>query len=583
MPWIDLNGEKKKVACGPCIRGHRSSKCDHKDRVLLEVRKPGRPLSSCPHPPGSCSCERVLVNYTVPKKSDCNCSNGTTPVSASANTTGNASHRVQKPRQKRASTSVTPAAVARALKDQPVLTEDGLFNGESNPPSETASVTFSASERSNNASSPPSSSHSIDIDSQSDIKTETKGANDTSAPQKSCCTGSTAVTTTKEDTTTPNTASTTASCCRGAGNEIDAEPPQKSCCSGPKKPPPLTSNGAAQPVPHVINTIYPPYSPFHQHPNGIPTAPPPTHSPYMAYPPHGNGPVMNSSGYMPTMPYQTYFPYQMQFPPVHNNPTNGDGSIGHNCNCGDSCACLGCASHPRNDTTREYIRYYSQFLGPPGMARPPPYHIANHYMSSGPPNGHFPYHRPVPSNGNAVPQLIMPQYAPPDMHPGPAYSSQPPHTWQMNPSHSSVQTTPAAEFENFNFNQAPTPLKMNGRSTPDTEFRCSTTPTHQNMSRSNSCAEYVENDRSQEASPTAGANSPTLSPSSFFLQSLELPGCDDPTGTCQCGDGCECVGCLTHGGHDGVPLVPDTGGQNGLDFSLDGNYTLDDAFADAPS
>lgn len=27
--------------------------------------------------------------------------------------------------------------------------------------------------------------------------------------------------------------------------------------------------------------------------------------------------------------------------------------------------------------------------------------------------------------------------------------------------------------------------------------------------------------------------------------------CTDSTGTCQCGDGCSCVGCLTHSGHDG--------------------------------
>jgi hypothetical protein len=47
---------------------------------------------------------------------------------------------------------------------------------------------------------------------------------------------------------------------------------------------------------------------------------------------------------------------------------------------------------------------------------------------------------------------------------------------------------------------------------------------------------------------------PTLSPSSYFWNQMVLPGCNDATGTCQCGDGCECVGCLTHGGHNGVQL-----------------------------
>lgn len=45
----------------------------------------------------------------------------------------------------------------------------------------------------------------------------------------------------------------------------------------------------------------------------------------------------------------------------------------------------------------------------------------------------------------------------------------------------------------------------------------------------------------------------TLSPSSFLLQQFTLPGCNDVTGTCACGDGCECPGCLTHSGHNREP------------------------------
>jgi len=47
---------------------------------------------------------------------------------------------------------------------------------------------------------------------------------------------------------------------------------------------------------------------------------------------------------------------------------------------------------------------------------------------------------------------------------------------------------------------------------------------------------------------------PTLSPSSYFWNQVTLPGCSDASGTCQCGDGCACVGCLTHGGHTGQQL-----------------------------
>jgi hypothetical protein len=55
-------------------------------------------------------------------------------------------------------------------------------------------------------------------------------------------------------------------------------------------------------------------------------------------------------------------------------------------------------------------------------------------------------------------------------------------------------------------------------------------------------------------SDSIGEETPTLSPSSYFWNQMVLPGCNDATGTCQCGDGCECVGCLTHGGHNGVQL-----------------------------
>ncbi|KAF3919006.1 hypothetical protein ABW20_dc0110500 [Dactylellina cionopaga] len=72
MPMID----GVKYACEPCMRGHRSSKCSHQDRILIKVRKPGRPLSSCPHEAGSCSCE--VASVAIPKIS-ANCPCGTPP------------------------------------------------------------------------------------------------------------------------------------------------------------------------------------------------------------------------------------------------------------------------------------------------------------------------------------------------------------------------------------------------------------------------------------------------------------------------------------------------------------------------
>lgn len=96
---------------GPCIRGHRSSKCDHRDRVLVEVRKPGRPLSSCPHPSGSCSCERVVINYTIPKTSECACPSDVPQPTPFATNSG----RVQKSRNRKSST-FNSATLEKAIK-----------------------------------------------------------------------------------------------------------------------------------------------------------------------------------------------------------------------------------------------------------------------------------------------------------------------------------------------------------------------------------------------------------------------------------------------------------------------------------
>ncbi|KAK6082874.1 RNA helicase-like protein [Seiridium cupressi] len=45
---------RRKISCMPCINGHRSSKCDHaRKRNMYYVRKAGRPVTRCQHPPCS--------------------------------------------------------------------------------------------------------------------------------------------------------------------------------------------------------------------------------------------------------------------------------------------------------------------------------------------------------------------------------------------------------------------------------------------------------------------------------------------------------------------------------------------------
>ncbi|CEP12291.1 hypothetical protein [Parasitella parasitica] len=41
------DGTEKKFACIRCIKGHRSSKCTHEKRELIEIKRKGRPVSQC--------------------------------------------------------------------------------------------------------------------------------------------------------------------------------------------------------------------------------------------------------------------------------------------------------------------------------------------------------------------------------------------------------------------------------------------------------------------------------------------------------------------------------------------------------
>ncbi|RUS14842.1 hypothetical protein BC938DRAFT_477181 [Jimgerdemannia flammicorona] len=44
---VFLNGVK--YACATCIKGHRSSQCQHSERPLFEIKKKGRPITQCSH------------------------------------------------------------------------------------------------------------------------------------------------------------------------------------------------------------------------------------------------------------------------------------------------------------------------------------------------------------------------------------------------------------------------------------------------------------------------------------------------------------------------------------------------------
>ena len=71
MP-TDESGQR--WACYTCIHGHRAQICQHYDRWMLAVKKPGRP-SKCQHPDKICDCEssRMVLTVAIPREKPCQC------------------------------------------------------------------------------------------------------------------------------------------------------------------------------------------------------------------------------------------------------------------------------------------------------------------------------------------------------------------------------------------------------------------------------------------------------------------------------------------------------------------------------
>jgi hypothetical protein len=278
-----------------------------------------------------------------------------------------------------------------------------------------------------------------------------------------------------------------------------------------------------------------------------------------------NVPIYNHmmSGFQPSTPVPPT--------PTQNEPNhNGHHESGHNCHCGDTCSCFGCADHPSNATMTEYVRLMHHYMSTGGFgAMPPPtYDLPTYPQHSG-------YGAEAPQNmGFHPPPANFSPFSPDQMvfqatvnaaintptTPGPSMNH-----WQQAPVHTPSTTEP--QF----FNPIPA-----SRQTP---LQVKTEEPAENSPFADSPSDGKDGD------------TPTLSPSAYMWQELVLPGCNDATGTCQCGDGCECVGCLTHGGHNGVPLDPPTAAEDaaftefmaGNEIGGNGVGLATGTFSEAPS
>ncbi|KAF1945902.1 hypothetical protein EJ02DRAFT_13142 [Clathrospora elynae] len=532
--WAEVHGERKKVACGPCIRGHRSSKCDHRDRVLIEVRKPGRPLSDCPHPSGSCACDRVVINYTIPKSSECAC--------PSATIVGNI--RIQKSRRK--STAVNSSSLEKAIRA-------GL-----DAETDTSSFTHTPSETSgsNTASLPSSASSTPRL-----LPVQSAGVSSYSQPKpapepvqkKSCCSGPS-----NQGSALSNIQSNAMqkkSCCSGPSNQGSAfsnvqsnAMQKKSCCSGPSNQGSALSNvhsNAMQQYGQQYKFPAQPQPGFPQYQNFDPHMARPTTLPYNL-----GAPIYNHSA------AAYHQPAAVPMSPLSRGPMSPHGAgahIGqrppeHNCHCGESCSCFGCAAHPNNATMMEYVRAMARYqhTGDFGGMAPPLYDMPTYPHQPG-----FGAEAAQPMNFNYIQQgmptlsqTAMNFQASLDMSALSNVSTAMPGSWQQPPYSDPINFT------------MPTPAQNH---LPSKLEHYEATP----------AADSPGDGKEEET--------PTLSPSSYFWNEMSLPGCSDATGTCQCGEGCACVGCITHGGHTGVHLEsPATTENNAFpDFSADAGLNLD--------
>ncbi len=468
----------------------------------MEVRKPGRPLSSCPHPTGSCSCERVVINYTIPKTSECACPSERAQSAAVAG-----SSRISKP--KRRSTAIHPSSLEKAIKaSQDNETDTSSYN---TPTERSAS----------NEASPPSSASST----PRILPTQKEEVS-------SCCKSKAA----------PPVVTQSGGCCSGKAKKQPQlpAPPVKSCCSDKSqqnKSPKFQHAGhtIGQHIQFQVQPQFrtPQYQSFPQQTS-------------RGLPPFGFGaPIYNhaAAAYQQSMAMPLHGGMQgplSHHPNGHQVPQRNPE---HNCHCGEGCTCFGCAAHPNNATMMEYVRLMAEFqyTGAFGGQQAPLYDMPT-----------YPHH---PGFGA-------------ETSPAMSFSSLPQPYASPNPVHVPFQASLDATVMAGTSLNISSPWRQPSIPTPSIEHSefldsATATPTEaQNkieMVTPPSPAAVVAT--SPVADSPSGSNeeeTPTLSPSSFFWNEMVLPGCNDATGTCQCGDGCECVGCLTHGGHNGIALAPPT-------------------------
>ncbi|KAI1651211.1 uncharacterized protein F4817DRAFT_178877 [Daldinia loculata] len=401
MPII--NGQK--MACEPCIRGHRSTKCAHLgDRMLLPVRKPGRPLSTCPHPPGKpCQCRNVTA--ALPKGGSCRCggsppskTNGT-PAIVKAEPSDNpplsptkqASFRIQKPTAKpnrKQSTDASASALQRMNANSL-----NLIGASSVLPASPANVIASSADYTNYIPPLQNGSHQypsypqiasrLDRQLDSSLLALNNGLSNISPtqPSRNGIPDRSNNSTVSSETMTSGASSspyhTPISSTEDSSQEKPLGQPGSCCSQRVQQPPQIQTHIQFQSQLHAgpqQSSNMMGYIPQIPTGNGSMTAhfPPQVSAEQQIYPMnHFQQPAL----YSDQAPFGTYhFPLQQSqweqlvanlLPQVEPNGGASGSYTSHVCHCGPECDCLGCPAHPYNQATCQYIRDVMAFQEEP--------------------------------------------------------------------------------------------------------------------------------------------------------------------------------------------------------------------------
>ena len=387
---------------------------------MVPVRKPGRPLSSCPHPASKpCTCGAVTA--AIPRKQKCGCGSseksekGTskpevedepdvlTTSPGGDSRAGASSFRVQKPAPRRGSTrkpSMDPAGLEKM--DPAQLNILPAFNG---PSSASVGVDKSPTDIMNGTPSyggvgiaaadstytahpmmypmfpqpmPSPMMHSGPLTPTTNGRhsTASNGHKAASAtPSQGSCCGGGGARADSEEGTEPLSISKAPSTVSD-----DVDKPAKSCCSSKKTANNNSHSNMTAPLASAATSM----QAQQQH-----------HAAMMMSPFQIPMPVPN--GMYPFYPHPTVFTYPPQYgtfmqplqpdqwrqmmaafsfgqaPPQPTFDMNGaaptpgaysttpelqnkNSGTSHHCTCGESCNCVGCAAHPYNEATQSYVR-----------------------------------------------------------------------------------------------------------------------------------------------------------------------------------------------------------------------------------